>query len=188
MGDGASPYGKSNPVDQLAAGIDKREHVRTGTLQDLLPGIGDKAFRRFGFVQSSVLLRWTEIAGDRLAARTKPLSLRFPRGKQQDGTLHIAVEGAHGPIIQLAIPEIIERVNGFFGYRAVSQIKLQQGRAPRAPQPVTPAPPPPEVAVPSPRAEAALRSIADPQLRTVLEGLAAALARGSTGDSGPKAD
>ena len=137
MGDGASPYGKSNPVDQLAAGIDKREHVRTGTLQDLLPGIGDKAFRRFGFVQSSVLLRWTEIAGDRLAARTKPLSLRFPRGKQQDGTLHIAVEGAHGPIIQLAIPEIIERVNGFFGYRAVSQIKLQQGRAPRAPHTTT---------------------------------------------------
>ncbi len=174
-----SAKGKSDSGGRIAA---------PRAIADLLPGIGDKAFRRFGFVQSSVLLRWTEIAGDRLAARTKPLSLRFPRGKQQDGTLHIAVEGAHGPIIQLAIPEIIERVNGFFGYRAVSQIKLQQGRAPRAPQPVTPAPPPPEVAVPSPRAEAALRSIADPQLRTVLEGLAAALARGSTGDSGPKAD
>lgn len=156
-------------------------------IADLLPGIGDKAFRRFGFVQSSILLRWAEIVGDRLATRSKPLSLRFPRGKQQDGTLHIAVEGAHGPIIQHASAEIIARVNGFFGYRAVTQIKLQQGRAPRTTtlQPVT-APPPREKAAPSPRAEAALRSIADPQLRAVLEELAAALAHGSTGDSSKK--
>src|SRR3546814_7366068 len=38
-------------------------------ISDLVPEIGRTAFRKFGFVQSSVVSRWREIVGDRLADR-----------------------------------------------------------------------------------------------------------------------
>ncbi|MBA3838546.1 MAG: DUF721 domain-containing protein, partial [Zymomonas sp.] len=37
-------------------------------LSDLLPAIGGVAFKKFGFVQSSVVSRWPEIVGARFAA------------------------------------------------------------------------------------------------------------------------
>ena len=33
-------------------------------IADLMPRIGGAAFRRFGFVQSSVVTRWAEIVGE----------------------------------------------------------------------------------------------------------------------------
>jgi hypothetical protein len=49
---------------------------------ELVPQIGRAAFRRFGFVQSSVVTRWPEIVGDatpRVHARGDPLSRRARR-------------------------------------------------------------------------------------------------------------
>src|SRR3546814_9345041 len=43
-------------------------------IADLVPEIGRTAFRKFGFVQSSVVSRWREIVGDRLADVTQTRS------------------------------------------------------------------------------------------------------------------
>ena len=96
-------------------------------LADLLPDVGGAAFRRFGFIQSSVVGRWAEIVGPRYAAVSQPESIRFPRGKREDGVLTLVVRGAHGPMMQHVSPEIIERVNRFFGYPAVARIVFRQG-------------------------------------------------------------
>lgn len=152
-------------------------------IADLIPQVGDTAFRKFGFVQSSVLTRWPEIVGPKLAKVTSPESLRFARGKQSDGVLHIAVSGAHAVIVQHAIPDIIARVNSFFGYSAVSGVRIKQGRAAApaaAPRPKAPpvAEVTPEMARTSPSMNAAgLKQVEDPELRTVLEALAMSLAR-----------
>ena len=42
------------------------------SIADLVPEIGRTAFRKFGFIQSSVVSRWREIVGDRLADVTSP--------------------------------------------------------------------------------------------------------------------
>ena len=47
---------------------------------DLMPEIGRTAFRRFGFVQSSVVTRWPEIVGARHARVCAPEAIRFPPG------------------------------------------------------------------------------------------------------------
>ena len=39
---------------------------RARAVSDLLPEAGGAAFRRFGFVQSSIVSRWREIVGDAL--------------------------------------------------------------------------------------------------------------------------
>jgi len=41
---------------------------RVRAVSDLLPEAGGAAFRRFGFVQSSIVSRWRDIVGARYAA------------------------------------------------------------------------------------------------------------------------
>ena len=94
---------------------------------ELVPQIGRAAFRRFGFVQSSVVTRWPEIVGERHAQVCMPESIRFPPGEKSEGILQLVVLPAHAPLIQHVIPEIVERVNRFFGYKAVARVKLRQG-------------------------------------------------------------
>ncbi|MDV2687709.1 DciA family protein, partial [Alkalihalophilus lindianensis] len=60
-------------------------------IADLMPDIGRAAFRKFGFVQSSIVTRWTEIVGSHYAAITAPESIRFPVGKKAGGTLQLTV-------------------------------------------------------------------------------------------------
>ncbi|NJM51183.1 MAG: DUF721 domain-containing protein [Sphingomonadales bacterium] len=143
-------------------------------VSDLMPEIGRAAFRRFGFVQSSVVSRWNEIVGARYAAVSEPQSIRFPIGKKSEGTLELIVEGAHAPMMQHVFPEIIERVNRFFGYTAVARIKMRQGRVSR-PDPVhKPSITPSLKPLPMELGDS-LRDIADPELAAVLESLAKSL-------------
>ena len=108
---------------------------------ELALGIGGMAFKRFGFVQGAVVSRWTEIVGERYAKVSTPESIRFPAGKKSGGTLTLAVDGAHAPLLQHLAPMIMERVNLFFGYEAVVKVVFRQGgRAKAAAKPSRPAP------------------------------------------------
>jgi hypothetical protein len=152
----------------------KEEPRRRGQrkVADLLPDIGAAAFKRFGFVQSAVVSRWGEIVGQRYAEVSGPESIRFPAGKKSDGTLTLAVTGAHAPMMQHVAPAIIERVNQFFGYAAVARVVIRQGAMP-APKPR--AAPPSIRPVPADLGDS-LRNIADPELRECLAALAGAVA------------
>ncbi len=145
-------------------------------IADLMPRIGDAAFRRFGFVQSSVVTRWAEIAGDRYAAISAPESIRFPAGKKEKGTLALTVMNGHAPIIQHVVPEIIERVNRFFGYEAIVRVAIRSGEIPRR-EPERRPPPANLRPVPTELGDS-LRDIGDPELRAVLEAMAQGLANG----------
>ncbi len=151
-----------------------RQH-RARPAGELVGDIGGVAFKRFGFVQGSVVSRWREIVGDKYAAVSVPESIRFPTGKRDSGTLTLLVEGAHAPLMQHLGPMIIERVNRFFGYEAVTKIAYRQGRIP-ANEPKVARPRP--VPVPSELGEG-LREVCDPELRAVLESLAGHVARTS---------
>ena len=142
----------------------------------LMPDIGRAAFRRFGFVQSSVVSRWDEIVGARYAAVSAPEAIRFPVGKKSYGTLELTVEGAHATMIQHVLPDIMDRVNRFFGYGAVASVKVRQGPVSK-PKPRQPSPPPMLKPVPMELGES-LREIGDPELFAVLESLAKSLAKG----------
>lgn len=151
---------------------------RSRAAGELALDVGGVAFKRFGFIQGSVVARWAEIVGERYAKVSTPESIRFPSGKKSGGTLTLAVEGAHAPLLQHLGPMIIERVNLFFGYEAVAKVVFRHGggvarRKPSAPRPVP-------VAVPRDLGDG-LREIADPELRTVLESLAGKIATASGG-------
>ena len=143
---------------------------------ELVGEIGGMAFRRFGFVQSAIVSRWSEIVGERYARVSSPESIRFPAGGKSGGVLTLLVEGAHGPLLQHLSPLIIERVNRFFGHNAIDRVAFRQGKAiAKAKQPERPQSKP----VPKELGEG-LRQIADPELRACLESLAGKIA-GTTG-------
>jgi hypothetical protein len=163
---------------------------RARSVSDLLPLAGGAAFRRFGFVQSSIVSRWREIVGVRYAAVSSPESIRFPVGKKREGVLTLVVEGAHAPMMQHVAPTIIERVNAFFGYPAVARVAFRQGIVQAARAGSRRAPPSlgPFGAMLAPGQEEelceipaelgdSLREVADPELRACLESLARGLAQ-----------
>jgi hypothetical protein len=147
---------------------------RARAVADMLPSVGGAAFRRFGFVQSSIVSRWREIVGERYAGVSSPESIRFPAGKRSNGVLHLVVEGAHAPMMQHVAPVVVERVNRFFGYPAIERVQFRQGivriagtAARRAPPSIRP--------IPAELGDS-LRTIADPELRACLESLARGVA------------
>ena len=151
---------------------DSPRSCRPRSAGELVGAIGDQSFRRFGFVQGSIVSRWAEIVGERYAKVSSPESIRFPAGKKAGGVLTLLVDGAHAPLIQHLTPMIVERVNRFFGYAAINRIVFRQGKTPAdAPAPVRPnlRPVPKEIGE-------GLREIADPELRACLESLAARIA------------
>ena len=167
------PMAKSGGQKKKQAEEPKRSN-RARAVSDLLSEVGGAAFRRFGFVQSSIVSRWREIVGERYAGVSSPESIRFPPGRRSEGVLTLVVEGAHAPLMQHVAPVIVERVNRFFGYSAVARVAFRQGA-------VQPARPKVRKAPPSLRPIAAdlgdsLREIADPELRAVLEALARGVA------------
>src|SRR5580765_1773642 len=151
---------------------DSERSCRPRAAGDLVGDVGGQSFRRFGFMQSAIVSRWSEIVGERYAKASSPESIRFPAGKKAGGALTLLVDGAHAPLIQHLTPMIVERVNRFFGYAAINRIVFRQGKPPAPP----PRPKRPHLRpVPKELGEG-LREIADPELRACLESLASQIA------------
>lgn len=166
---------KASPAkDTPSTRVKPYERPRGGqakAISDLVPQIGRTAFRRFGFVQSSVVSRWPEIVGEAHARVCAPESIRFPPGEKSEGILQLVVLPAHAPLIQHVIPEIVERVNRFFGYKAVARVKMRQGAVQATAHSERPKSPPSLKPIPMELGDS-LRDIGDPELRAVLESLA----------------
>ena len=142
---------------------------RSRAVAEIVPGIGRAAFRRFGFVESAVVQRWSEIAGETYARHSAPDSMRFPAGKRAGGTLTIVCEGAFAPTLAHVEPQLIERVNRFFGYAAIAKIAIRHGEPAKRRGPV----PAPDASIPiAPDVGDTLRTVTDPGLRATLESLA----------------
>jgi hypothetical protein len=75
-------------------------------------------------------------------------------------------------MMQHVAPTLIERVNRFFGYAAVARVVIRQGALPAAPRRAVPRA---SVPIPTDLGDS-LRTIADPELKTVLESLARGVA------------
>ncbi len=134
-------------------------------------------FKARGFQQDHILRHWPEIVGLSLAEMSKPEKLVFPKQsagvgmrRAEGATLTVRVDGPAALEFTHQEPQILERINGYYGYRAVTRIKLLQ-----APLPLPPRPSKRRIAPLDPTEEAALRAeMADIQsdsLRTALETL-----------------
>jgi hypothetical protein len=123
-----------------------------------LPGLTRKAFEKYGFSAATLITDWPAIAGPDLAAVTAPERLKWPRQVERDegeadrapsakgrpgATLILRVDGAHALTVQYSARQIIERVNGYFGYAAIAELRLIQAPVGETLRPAKVAPRPP---------------------------------------------
>jgi hypothetical protein len=100
------------------------------------------AFARFGFAYADLIAQWPEIAGASIAQWSEPERIRWPRAsagdRKQGGTLVIRTVPGRGLDLQHEAPRILERINAFYGYGAIAQIKIVQGPLQRRNRPAPP--------------------------------------------------
>ncbi len=87
--------------------------------------------RRRGFTEITLLREWHRVVGPALAQRCQPVRVRIRPGRGAGSVLELRAYGGAALEIQHAAPQIIERVNQYFGERAVRQIKIIQAPLPR---------------------------------------------------------
>jgi len=128
-----------------------------------------------GFALVRLLTHWAEVAGAELGQITRPVDISYGR-EGMGATLTLLVPGAAGPIVQMQLPALRERVNACYGYNAVVRIRLTQttgrglaeGQAPFTPKPPADLPPDPQILA---EAAALSREVQDESLRAALEAL-----------------
>ena len=90
------------------------------------------SFARYGFAYGELMARWPEIVGGALAQHCEPERIKWPRGSGENaqkmgGTLVVRAEPGRGLDLQYKTHQIIERINQFYGYAAVTSVKIAQG-------------------------------------------------------------
>lgn len=106
----------------------KREADAIGSL---LPDVLEEAIARKSGMRIDLIAAWPELVGRKYASATRPKEIRWPRRASQDdpfkpGTLFVACEGGKALFLQHELPQLIERINRFFGFEAINACKIVQ--------------------------------------------------------------
>ena len=141
------------------------------------------------FVSPALLAAWPEIVGERLAGLCMPVQMKAqPKGRsvsrkgEEDGAvLEVRADAAIRIDLDYGQALIVERVNAFFGYRAVAKLRVLARAALDSPPPAAQGPAP---TVPTAQSQEAARraltGVRDPGLRTALERLGACVLAGES--------
>ena len=95
----------------------------------------DPVLQRKAGINTALIGSWDEIAGADFADCSRPEKITWPRrnsdiasdaGGVEPGVLTIACEGARALFLAHAQGELIQRINGFFGFPAIRQIRIVQ--------------------------------------------------------------
>ncbi|KMK65586.1 DUF721 domain-containing protein [Puniceibacterium sp. IMCC21224] len=94
----------------------------------LLQGQIRKASETRGFAQSRLLTHWSEIAGEDVAAMSRPVEVSYSKGGF-GATLVLLTTGANAPMLEMQKVKIRERVNAVYGYNAIARVRITQTAA-----------------------------------------------------------
>jgi hypothetical protein len=174
--------GSLRPTPPSAGPVIRKAPAGPRTLSSFLPGLTRKAFQKYGFASAALVTDWPNVVGPEIASYSVPERLKWPRlpeayaddspaARTRPGaTLVLRVEGARALDLQYRSRQVIERVNAYFGYRAVAELRFVQAPIARNRDPSRRRGAPAMCG----RPQAAAGAAAD---QTGQDGLAAALAR-----------
>lgn len=80
-----------------------------------------------GIMQLEILTHWEDIVGADLAAYSFPEKIEFRQNTKSGGVAHLIVpSGAFALELQHRETQIVSKINTYFGYKAVSGIRIRQ--------------------------------------------------------------
>jgi hypothetical protein len=103
-----------------------------------VPKLTRKAFEKYGFSAAALLTDWRSIVGADLADFAAPERLKWPRSVASREDAEVGAEGRPGAVLILRVEparaldvqykaqQILERINVYFGYRAVTELRIIQ--------------------------------------------------------------
>ena len=103
-------------------------------LADIIAAPLSAACRKRGFATLDLVAHWPDIVGPAYAETTAPDQLSWPRRpkglieeeEHEPAVLTVRCSGAAAMRLTLEAPQLIERINTFFGYRLVGRLKPLQ--------------------------------------------------------------
>lgn len=103
-----------------------------------VPRLTKKVMEKYGFSTAALLTDWATIVGSDLALHTRPNKLKWPRAVETYGDtpaeqsgrpgamLFLRVDAARALDVQYKGRQIIDRINSYFGYRAIAELRIEQ--------------------------------------------------------------
>lgn len=105
----------------------KREGHQIRRLETLSESILNAYKDRFGEVYVGILYHWPSIVGKEKSLKLKVMSLKYVKTPTESsrGVLSLSCKSALLPLMQMQGRQIIELINGYFGYSAIQEIRFQ---------------------------------------------------------------
>lgn len=105
-----------------------RKYEGLAPLMKEVSSLTQNIFGQKGFVSVDLITNWADIVGPDLAQGVLPMRLTFPQNKRTNGVLHVRTAGgAFALLFEHQKMRVIERVNTYFGYPAIADIRQVQG-------------------------------------------------------------
>lgn len=155
---------------------------RPRPMSDLVPGLTKDIFGRKNLLFGKLIAQWTDIAGSDIASKSVPTELKFQRktekekGGSPQAVLVLSVQPAFALEFSYQKGLLIERLNVFFGYPAIKDIKIIQNSSIMDNHKATKAKSKPLTLQQQQQIDAATAVIADNDLQTALKNLGKAIA------------
>jgi hypothetical protein len=83
-------------------------------------------FKQQGLTESLLILEWKSIVGEQYAGVVEFEKIKFPKDKKTEGILYLFVERSMALFIQHSQVTLMEKINSFFGYKAVTRFVFKQ--------------------------------------------------------------
>ena len=94
------------------------------TVGNSLPKSLNKILKKGGHNYSSIINNWVELVGKKTSDICYPKSIKTNR-ELENGILVLNVSHGNQLDVEYSKKDIIDKINSFFGYKCVSQIKLK---------------------------------------------------------------
>ena len=80
--------------------------------------------KKNGYNYSEIISKWEVLVGKEIANSAYPKSIKMKNGNS-NGTLLLAVQRGDEINVEYSKKEIINKINSYFGYKLLNEIKLQ---------------------------------------------------------------
>lgn len=110
--------------------VSERKHFGLTPLSLEVQPLARKMLGKRGFDSIVLIEKWKDIVGEDLSSGVFPDKISYPNGKRTDGTLHVKVAGgAFATLLEHRQKILLDRINTFLGYPAISSLRISQTTA-----------------------------------------------------------
>lgn len=101
------------------------------SVHELIGGLLEPILAKRAGMTLNLLSGWESLMGDSIGRHTRPEKIQWPRRVNdldpfEPATLILACESSHAILVQHETDQIIDKVNGFFGFDAIRNVKIRQ--------------------------------------------------------------